>query len=296
MPKIAILAPDPAHAEYAPMWPIQRGILTAALALDGIVPDYIPWTIPADLAAYDLVLPLLAWGYHDAPALWRNRLHGWEAAKIRIANPPAILRWNGDKTYLLAFAERGAPVVPSVFAEAATSALLAQARHAFGDIPLIAKPSMSAGAHGVVPIQPGDPLPESACGRPTLIQPMLPAISSEGEYSLFYFGGAFGHAILKIPRSGDFRVQAQHGGRDIPVIAPSAAIVAAEAVLALITEPLLYARVDLVADGAGGFLLMELELIEPQLFFEHAPDRGLAFARAVRSAAARNALARNTAP
>ncbi|MBB5685820.1 ATP-grasp domain-containing protein [Sphingobium boeckii] len=289
MPKIAILVPDPDHTAYAPMLPIQRGILTAALALDGIVPDFVPWTSGADLARYDLVLPLLVWGYHDAPALWRAKLDDWEAANIRMANPPAMLRWNGEKTYLLDFADRGAPVVPSVFAEAATPALLDEARAVFGDIALIAKPTISAGAHGVIPVQPGNPLPESALGGPTLIQPMLPAISSEGEYSLFYFGGAFSHAVLKVPQSGDFRVQIQYGGRNVATEAPPAALAAAQSVLALIGAPPLYARVDLVADGAGGYLLMELELIEPQLFFELAPDRGLAFARAVRRAAAPNA-------
>ena len=286
MPHIAILVPDPDHAEYAPMLPIQRGILTAALALDGIVPDFVPWTIAADLTHYDLVLPLLAWGYHDAPALWQHRLDAWERTNIRMANPPAMLRWNGEKTYLLDFAARGAPVVPSVFAKAATSALLAEARARFGDIALIAKPTISAGAHGVIPVQPGDPLPQRALGCPTLIQPMLPAISSEGEYSLFYFAGNFSHAVLKVPQSGDFRVQTQYGGRNVAIEAPPAALAAAEAVLALIGAEPLYARVDLVADGAGGFVLMELELIEPQLFIEFAPDRGLAFAKAVRSAAA----------
>jgi hypothetical protein len=91
--------------------------------------------------------------------------------------------------------------------------------------------------------------------------------------------------VIKVPKAGDFRVQSQHGGRERPVDPPRSAFSAAEAVLATVDEPLDYARVDLVADGHGGYALMELELIEPQLFLEHAPDQGLAFAQSVRRSA-----------
>jgi len=282
MPALCILSPDPAHPEYAAMWPAQRAILDAALATAGIVPDYAPWTGNAALAGFDLVLPLLAWGYHDAPAAWLAQIDRWEGVGVRLANPAAVLRWNHEKTYLPALEARGAPVVPSVFAARAGPGLLEAARARFGEGPLVAKPSISAGAHGVVVLQPGEALPAGALGRPMLVQPLLPAIAAEGEYSLFWFGGAFSHAILKIPRAGDFRVQVQHGGREIPATPPAAAMAAAATVLALIDEPLLYARVDLVGDGAG-YVLMELELIEPQLFLEHAADGGAAFARAIRA-------------
>jgi len=284
MPALCILSPDPAHPEYEAMWPAQRVLLDAALAPAGIVPTYRPWTGAAP-AGFDLVLPLLAWGYPDASARWLAAIDAWEAAGVPLANPATVLRWNSDKTYLLDFAARGAPVVPSVFAAAAGPDALAEARSRFGAGPLVAKPSISAGARGVVVIAPGDPLPVAALGKPLLLQPMLPAIASEGEYSLIWFGGIFSHAILKIPRAGDFRVQLQHGGREIPIVPPPAAMAAAQAVLARIEAPLLYARVDLVADGAGGYWLMELELIEPQLFLEHSPDAGRNFARAVGEAA-----------
>lgn len=285
MPNIALLTPDPAHAEYAPMWPVQAAILDHALALEDLSASRVPWTGEHDLSGFDLVLPLLAWGYHDAPALWREKLQSWTLQHIRLANPATVLGWNGDKSYLLDFAPRGAPVVPSLLAEAATQADLDAARARFGAVEIIAKPPVSAGAHGVARIPPSAPLPEDVTGQRLIFQPLMPAIAQDGEYSLFWFGGDYSHTVCKRPRTGDIRVQTQHGGVNAPADPPAAALDAARAALALVADPLLYARVDLVGDGAGGYALMELELIEPQLFLELAPDRGRAFARAVGKAA-----------
>ena len=286
-PRLCLLLPDPVHCDDAEMLPEQMRILDAALARDGLSADYAPWTGATDLMDYDLVLPLLAWGYHDAPTLWRERLADWATAGVRLANPSSVLRWNADKAYLADFATRGGPVVPSVLTIAATPDDLTTARRRFGAVELIVKPTMSAGARGVIRLSPDAALPIDAIGQSLLIQPLMPAILREGEYSLFWFGGDFSHAILKVPGSDDFRVQTRYGGRNKAVHAPAAARSAAEQILALIDDPLAYARVDLVADGEGDYCLMELELIEPQLFLELAPDGGALFARAIRAAASR---------
>jgi hypothetical protein len=111
-----------------------------------------------------------------------------------------------------------------------------------------------------------------------LIQPMMNAIATEGEYSLFYFGGAFSHAILKIPSAGDFRVQEQFGGREITIEASAEAHAVAEQALRAAPGEALYARIDMVRGADGALRLMELELIEPALFLSHAPDGGKLFA------------------
>jgi glutathione synthase/RimK-type ligase-like ATP-grasp enzyme len=110
-----------------------------------------------------------------------------------------------------------------------------------------------------------------------LIQPYLPAIESEGELSLFYLGGRYSHAVRKVPRSGDFRVQPEYQGV-ITAVEPAAdEREAAEAILAAVEDRLLYARVDLVRGLEGRPVLMELELVEPDLYLGHAPDRGRRF-------------------
>jgi glutathione synthase/RimK-type ligase-like ATP-grasp enzyme len=108
-----------------------------------------------------------------------------------------------------------------------------------------------------------------------MVQPFVNAIVDEGEYSLFYFGGVYSHTILKSPKRGDFRVQEEHGGR-ITAVAPEHDLrETADNIVASISQ-LLYARVDLVRNDSGKFLLMELELIEPALYFrmdEESPRR-----------------------
>ncbi|MGZ3707955.1 MAG: hypothetical protein ACXWPM_03900, partial [Bdellovibrionota bacterium] len=97
-------------------------------------------------------------------------------------------------------------------------------------------------------------------------------VTAFGEVSLLYFGGEFSHAVLKTPASGDFRVQAEHGGGTRAFSPPPELLAQAERILALIPKPWLYARVDAVVDSSLQLVLMELELIEPCLFLSYAPQ------------------------
>jgi glutathione synthase/RimK-type ligase-like ATP-grasp enzyme len=235
-----------------------------------------PWTAPL-LADYGLVLPLLAWGYQSRGSEWSAALDAWEAAGTPIANPVPLMRWNTDKRYLFDLEAKGVPVIPTVFAPTLSELDISGARARFGDT-VIVKPPVSGGADGTYRLVPGDPIPADVAGRPMLIQPMMAAIATEGEYSLFYFGGVFSHAILKVPSAGDFRVQEQFGGREITVEAPEEARAVAEKALRAAPGEALYARIDMVRGADGALRLMELELIEPSLFLSHAPDGGKLFA------------------
>ena len=133
-------------------------------------------------------------------------------------------------------------------------------------------------------IGPGVPIPADALGERRLVQPLMPGILTEGEYSLFFFAGKFSHAIVKRPASGDFRVQEQFGGREEPWTPGEEALALAAAALAAAPSATVYARVDMVGDAAGRLRIMELELIEPSLFLHHAPDKGAAFGQAVYAA------------
>jgi glutathione synthase/RimK-type ligase-like ATP-grasp enzyme len=120
-----------------------------------------------------------------------------------------------------------------------------------------------------------------------MVQPFLPSIFEDGEISLIFIGERFTHAIRKRPRAGDFRVQPEWGGLITPHDAAYDELAAAENILAAVDEPLLYARVDLVRGLDGAPALMELELVEPDLYFQHDPAGGAAFVEAVRSVARR---------
>ena len=93
--------------------------MVAPLEAAGLRVEAVDWSTDDDLTGFDLVLALLAWGYHR-DGDWAGQVARWQAAGVRLQNPPAVLRWNADKSYLGAFADEGAPVVPTLFVERVT--------------------------------------------------------------------------------------------------------------------------------------------------------------------------------
>lgn len=280
-PRVAILVPA---AGFADRWQPAFARKAAALAAAGLSVEQRVWTDPGDLAGHDLILPLFAWGYQRDVAAWYALLDRLEAEALPVVNRVPVLRWNSDKAYLADLADKGVAVVPTIDVAALDAAALADARATFGTEELVIKPAISGGADGTHRIAPGGSIPADALGQRRLVQPLMPGILTDGEFSLFFFGGRYSHAIVKRPATGDFRVQEQFGGREIAWEANDAARALAAMAIAAAPAPPVYARVDMVGDGAGRLHVMELELIEPSLFLHHAPDKGAAFARAVYAA------------
>lgn len=284
MPNICILTPAPGYYED---WSVPKGHYERLL---GAGLTFRSWVEPGDLSGFGMVLPLIAWGYQRDCPRWFALLDRLEADTIKIANPAKVLRWNSDKAYLLELGAIGVPVVPTQLTDALSENDLAEARSTFSCEKLVVKPPISGGADGTHVLVVGEAIPLDVAGLRTLIQPYLPAIAEEGEYSLFFFGGEYSHAILKRPANGDFRVQEQFGGREEMITADDAMKALAEKALAgadTVTDcgTLAYARIDMIRDEAGVLRLMELELIEPSLFLHHATDDGAAFAKAILSLA-----------
>lgn len=285
MTQIAVLTPDPDDASYAGQWPGVLARLSDAMATAGITVVPTPWTAHVEdatvLLDYPLVLAVIAWGYHRDHDRWLAATRCWAEAGVRIANPASVLGWNSDKSYLGRLAERGVQIAPTVWSDGVTQDQVDAAFATFACDRIIVKPVVSAGAFRTLRLSPGEAIVDPPVGR-AMIQPYLPTIASEGELSLLFFGGRFSHAVNKRPVPGDFRIQVQFGGLYTPVPDPPAdALALAAQVLEAIDEPLLYARIDMVRDVAGQWLLMEAELIEPDFYLAHAPDGGTAFVRAV---------------
>ena len=282
--RFAILCPIP---EYEEDWSHIKADYVRLLGADIA---FVDWTKAGDLSDFDLVTPLLAWGYQRDCPRWFDLLDRFEAENVAVSNPVRILRWNSDKAYLAELHAAGIATVPTIESKALNEVALGDARVAFGTDVLVIKPPISAGADGTFKLSLNDLMPAAVAGRRMMIQPYLPSIATEGEYSLFYFGGAFSHSIIKRPAAGDFRVQDQFGGYESAVDAPTPAKTLADAALGATaniteTEKLAYARVDVLRDARGEFRLMELELIEPSLFLRFASDGGMAFANALLSMA-----------
>jgi glutathione synthase/RimK-type ligase-like ATP-grasp enzyme len=281
--RIAFLVPAP---DYPEPWRWAFDPEAAILREAGANVDAVPWTEATNLSRYDLVLPLVAWGYHKDYQRWLAFLDRCEAEGVRLVNPPALLRWNGDKAYLAELADRGVPTVPTISVEQCCDEDLEEARRRFDTGWLVIKPPISASAHGTHRIGPQDDLPPDSRGKPMIVQPLIQEITTTGEFSLMLFGGIYSHAVVKRPKSGDFRVQEYLGGVTLPCkVPPSGAIELARSALKAAPASAGYARVDIVADDDGTLRIMELELVEPSLFLDHAPDGGASFARAILSIA-----------
>ena len=279
MTDVLILTPAPDEPRFANSWSPLFERLATPLRARGLNVEAASW-VDADVSAARVVLPLLSWGYHLRAGEWFARLDALEAAGARLANPAATLRWNTTKTYLAELAGKGAPVVPTIVLDRLTLEDLDRAREVFGVDTLVAKPQISGGSQDTVKLRHADGLTGCTTG-PALVQPFLPAVGEEGELSLFFFDGAFSHAVTKVAAAGDFRVQPQFGGQVTGVAPEPEALHAAQMVLQAVERPLTYARVDLIRGLDGTPQLMELEVIEPDLFLAHAHDEGAAFAEAV---------------
>ena len=285
MTGIAVLTPDLSDTTYASAWPGVLERIDDALQSAGLYAVAMPWTDHAEdatrLLAMPLVLPLVAWGYHRDHARWLHACRTWNIAGVPMANAAPVLAWNSDKRYLAWMAERGVPVPATTFCDKVDSATVARAFAEWGAQELILKPTVSGGAWQTTRVRRGEQLVDAPTGA-AMIQPYLPTIESEGETSLVFLGGALSHVVNKRPLAGDFRVQQQHGGHYTRVAEVSdAALAVARQALATIDSPLLYARIDVVPDADGRWLLMEAELIEPDLYLQLAPTAAAAFADAV---------------
>ena len=284
--RICILTPDPADEGYRTRWRDVLARNAAPLAAAGLSVGHRSWAGATGLAAFDLVLPLLVWGYPRAHGRWLAEVRRWQEEGVRLRNPPTVLAWNADKRYLGRLAERGAPVVPTLFADRPGEAEMEAARKRFGTDRLVAKPQVSSTAWQTIRWSPGENLSGGPQGA-AMIQPYLPAIETAGEVSLVYFGGRFSHAISKRPQPGDFRVQPEFDGIIAAHSPTPDEFAAAERVLGAAEEDLLYARIDLVRGLDGSPQLIELELIEPDLYLGYDAEAGARFAAAAAAAIAR---------
>lgn len=230
---------------------------------------------------FEAVIIRTPWDYQSSPDEFLTVLAAIEE-QSRLENQLGVVRWNLAKTYLRDMESRGARIVPTIWQPRYCKEQFDLWKDVFGQEELIIKPVVSATAEHTYKLRAYDRSLESIfITRPFIVQPFMPNIIDEGEFSLFYFNSRYSHAINKSPKANDFRVQEEHGGIITAIQPDDELLRAGEEVVREIEQDLLYARVDLVRSGHGELCLMELELIEPALYLrmdEGAPTR---FARAI---------------
>ena len=262
---------------------LQIAALREALVGAGEVFD-IDWRSPLDrFDGFDLVLLGTAWDYQDRAGEFVLRLDELAARGVRICNPPDVVRWNIDKIYLRALEREGALTIPTIWRDDPSDQDVEAAFQAFQCDRLVVKRRVGAGAFGQRDFTRAAPPPPGwRLGRAGLIQPFLPSIVSEGEYSVVFVGGEVSHALVKRAASGDYRIQSLYGGIEEPAALSAGDMRDACAVFeALPFNDLLYARIDMVRGADGRLRVMEAELVEPYLYPVQGPDLGRRIARAI---------------
>ncbi len=237
-----------------------------------------------DWDAVDLVYVCTPWDYHEHLEEFMQVLEHIDASAALLVNDLATIRWNAIKTYLRELEQRGFAIVPTLWHDVLTEDCLQAAFDTFGAARIVIKPVVGANALDTHVLDRGerlatDALQEAYRNRPFMLQPFLDVVQQVGEYSLFFFDGDYSHAILKVPKQGDFRTQEEHGSDIRLHEAPGQLIARAQEIVDSMQPGLAYARVDFVPAEEGRYLLMELELIEPSLYFRTDPSSPERFAR-----------------
>ncbi|MFB6251636.1 MAG: RimK family alpha-L-glutamate ligase [Halobellus sp.] len=248
-----------------------------ALDARGVTAEPVVWSDETVAwGEFDAVLVRTIWDYYrceDAFDAWLDRL---DRVPTSVWNPVRTLRWNSHKFYLRDLAEQGVPTLQTAFLERGADASLDELMADRGWDEVVVKPAMSAGAFETNRVSQADVdaaqawFDEILARRDVLVQRFADEIEA-GEWSLIFFDGAYSHAVRKQPEAGEFRVQSEHGGRAAAESPRGGLIEQATDVVEAVTAELkrqvpLYARVDgIVRDGT--FRLIEIELIEPRLFF-----------------------------
>ena len=263
---------------------LEFGALQPACAAVGVQLEARIWDSPDFApAVYDAIVVGTCWDYMEKPAAFGECLTRC-ASESRLLNSLDIIRWNKRKTYLKDLADRGAPMIPTIWAEAASAETINAAFEALGCDDIVVKPVLGAGAWRQARIRKGEPLPAADKLPPAdcMIQPFLPSVSNEGEYAFLFFNRQFSHCALKRPADGDYRVQSEYGGSESIHEPSEEELALAQSVLESVEGELLYARVDMLRGLDGKLALIELELIEPYLYPEQGPEIGRNFATALK--------------
>ena len=232
-----------------------------------------------------VVLPRATWTYPWALGAYEGWLDRVAAGGATLLNPPEVIRWNLHKRYLLQLASEGVPTTPTTVIDRGERVALStiMASHRWEDV--VVKPAVSAGSYRTLRVRSEnlregeEHLASLLVERDVLVQPYLRSVQTYGERALVWIDGELCHAVRKNPR---FQGEDENVSTEAMPISDAEARVAEEALEVVRgLGDLLYARIDMAPGPDDRPMIMELELIEPSLFFPQNPAAAARFARAV---------------
>lgn len=254
-------------------------LFTAVLEARGVAVTPVNWDAGEPPSGADAFILRSPWNYHlqpDAFLAWIDRA----SQRGAVWNEPSLVRWNSHKEYLFDLRDAGIPVAETVLCAKHAASDLRSIMRERGWDEVVVKPAISASSFmtaivGLPGVEDGQHLLESILEtRDALVQPFMPEIFERGERSLTFIDGAFSHAAHKTPFTSVC-------GKGSAVAAEPEEIRLAQRALAVVSPTPLYARVDLLRGADGVDRVMELELIDPELYLRFSPDAPQRLARAI---------------
>lgn len=266
-------------------------MLIAELAERGVEAESVIWGDPGvDWDQFDIALIRSTWDYIDERERFLAVLAGIEESSCQLFNPLEAVRWNSDKSYLFDLRDWQVPIVPTHLASATDPAILQDGIVRQGWQSAVLKPRIGVGAADVCRVPSHEvarTIAQRTAQRPhqeLLVQPLIESVVSEGEWSFIYIDGELSHVLLKKPAPGDYRAHGIYGCTIERVEPRRDDLLQVEAMLARLPFDLLYVRLDLVRIE-DRLAVMELELVEPILYFNLAPHGASRLASAALSRA-----------
>ena len=234
---------------------------------------------------FDVVIIRAAYNYHEALQGFAEWLVIVEALGVEIFNSKDVLIWSAHKSYLLDLQEEGVKIVDTLVVRQGQKYAHDPAR--FKSRQVIVKPAEGSSGHKVKKFINSETsdieeyIRDLLGQADVLVQSFMEEIK-DGEANLVFFDKKFSHAAVRKPSASDYRANLKYGGSEAVYLPSDLVVEQAQNILRKIGADLLYARVDGLVLG-GEFILTELELIEPYLFFEMSKDSCANFTKALRS-------------
>lgn len=235
---------------------------------------------------YDMVVVRSTWDYQSSPEKFAEVLSQIEQSSAELQNPYKLMLWNFSKHYLQDFEASGVPILPTIWLDEFDNQAIQNAYSHFNTAEIIIKPWVSANADFTYRLteqtfkSEWQNIKQALAGKPIMVQKFEKNILALGEFSLFYFADQYSHAINKRPCAGDFRVQEEHGGELVSVMPTEDMLSLAQKTIKCLPYKSLYARIDILETDEG-LAIIEVELIEPSLYFNMDDGSAKRFAKAL---------------
>ncbi|HEX6063164.1 MAG TPA: hypothetical protein VFZ04_03035 [Longimicrobiales bacterium] len=275
-----------ATAAYLPNGSDDDQVLIAAMRSAGLTPISVIWDQPADWHSFDVVVLRSIWDYHLKYQRFLEWLDHLDRNGVTVYNSTDVVRWNADKRYMLELEQRGVRITPTVLSATGDERDLAEIARETGWRHLVVKPTVASTGYETwmteAPVTPSAEkrLREQRARMNVLVQEFASGVHA-GEVSMVFLNGEYSHSVIKRAAGDEFRVHIEHGGTVESVEPGPAQIEWARSVVGTIERPWVYARVDAVNDSSGP-MVMELELLDPELFFKYDADAANQFIRAIK--------------